>query len=347
MSERLESNAIRNGTISSLMLLATIYFGSGRLKDYDPALIAYTFSSVFALFGLAYRYTVWLEKPPTALYWRRGWSLFLRPSRLPGNVLKLIKMFCESFVLQLFIEKRSHLRWAAHFLISWGCIFAFAVTFPLVFGWVHFDADPTLPNYYIMVVLGRYAGRFPAYSLIGWATFHILDFCAISIIIGMVLAFKRRMYDRGAMTLQSFSMDFLPLILLFCVSVTGLMLTVSSLWMKGDSYSFLAIMHAFSVIVLLLYLPFGKFFHIFQRIANIGVYFYKEEGAITDQAKCKGCGEIYAALMQVEDLKTALRQVGMNYTFQDGSHYQDICPTCRRKALALNQLEALGENSFL
>ncbi len=35
--------------------------------------------------------------------------------------------------------------------------------------------------------------------------------------------------------------------------------------MKGYAYDFLAIIHAINVIVTLLWLPFGKFFHIFQR----------------------------------------------------------------------------------
>ena len=43
-------------------------------------------------------------------------------------------------------------------------------------------------------------------------------------------------------------MDFLPLILLFAISVTGLALTVSQAWLRGASYSFLAILHAITVI---------------------------------------------------------------------------------------------------
>ena len=38
----------------------------------------------------------------------------------------------------------------------------------------------------------------------------------------IALALWRRMRDRGALTLQDFAMDFLPLILLFAISVTGL-----------------------------------------------------------------------------------------------------------------------------
>ena len=47
--------------------------------------------------------------------------------------------------------------------------------------------------------------------------------------------------------------------------LTGLALTISQEWMRGAGYSFLAILHAVTVIAALLFLPFGKFFHIFQR----------------------------------------------------------------------------------
>ena len=73
-------------------------------------------------------------------------------------------------------------------------------------------------------------------------------------------------------------MDFFPLILLFAISVTGLALTVSQMWLRGAFYSFLAILHAITVIAALLYLPFGKFFHIFQRPAQLGVKLYQDAG---------------------------------------------------------------------
>jgi hypothetical protein len=347
MTHSLDRKAVLYGTLAALLNVAAIYIGSGEMRYFDPALIAYTSACVFATFGIVYRYTIWLQKPPTALYWRRGWQLFFRPAYLAGNIALLVKKAWQKFVLQTFIERRNHLRWAAHFLMSWGCLLAVAVTFPLVFGWVHFEADPKNPMAYQAFLFGVHAGTFPAYSLVGWVTFHLLDFSAVAVIAGMVLAFRRRLYDPGAMAVQQFSMDFLPLILLFSVSVTGLMLTASSLWMHGHSYSFIAILHAFSVIVTLLYLPFGKFFHIFQRPANIGVQFYKQEGRETAQAVCLRCGEAYAPQMQVDDLKTVLDQLGLNQRFEDGTHYQDVCPGCRRRLLATNQLEALPGPGFI
>ena len=101
-----------------------------------------------------------------------------------------------------------------------------------------------------------------------------------------MLAMRRRMREEGAAAVQRFAEDFMPLILLFAVSLTGLMLTASYTWMKGYAYTFIAILHAITVIGTFLWLPFGKFFHIFQRPAQLGVGFYK------DVARTRGAGAL-------------------------------------------------------
>ena len=95
------------------------------------------------------------------------------------------------------------------------------------------------------------------------------------------------------MSVQQFSNDLLPLILLFAISITGLFLTASTHLMHGLHYVFLSQLHAITVIFTLLYLPFGKFFHIFQRPAQLGVDFYKQAGAEGEQAQCVRCGQPY------------------------------------------------------
>ena len=330
-----------------LALLLAIYLGSGRLARFDVALIAYTSATVLACFGLVYRYSVWLEKPSTRIYWRRGWTLFARPERLLGNVVRLVVLLWRNVVAQFFIERRSFSRWAAHFLMSWGCIVACAVTFPLVFGWVHFEPDLVSPVTYHAHVFGFDVGRFDATSPLGWITFHVLDFCAVAILIGFAIAMRRRAHDPGAAAVQQFANDYMPLILLFSVCVTGLMLTASSMFMEGHSYSFIALLHAFSVILTLLYLPFGKFFHIFQRPAQLGLDFYKREGAAGPQARCASCGEAYTSQMHVDDLKQVLDALGFDQRLSDGRHHLDVCPGCKRRALASHQRAAIGGPGFL
>jgi hypothetical protein len=147
------------------------------------------------------------------------------------------------------------------------------------------------------------------------------------------------MRDEGAAALQRFGEDFLPLILLFAVSLTGLMLSASYTWLKGYGYDFLAILHAITVIFTFLWLPFGKFFHIFQRPAQIGVRFYKDVGQREAAAHCHRCDQPFTSQMHIQDLIEVERALGYRYEMEDSpiEHYQWICPPCRRAMVALAQ----------
>jgi hypothetical protein len=109
--------------------------------------------------------------------------------------------------------------------------------------------------------------------------------------------------------------------------------------MKGYAYDFIAILHAVTVIMTLLWLPFGKFFHIFQRPAQLGVSFYKDAGRREEQAKCRRCGMEYASEIWIRDLITVEQQLGFRYESSDPriEHYQRICPKCRRAMFGLAQ----------
>src|SRR5690606_12644253 len=119
-----------------------------------------------------------------------------------------------------------------------------------------------------------------------------------------------RMRDRGAAATQQFGEDILPLLLLFAISITGLAIWASYEWMHGYAFEFLAIIHAITVIFTLLWLPFGKFFHIFQRPAQLGVSFYRDAGERGEQARCARCSDAFAPQLQVEDLIAVERQLG-------------------------------------
>jgi hypothetical protein len=119
--------------------------------------------------------------------------------------------------------------------------------------------------------------------------------------------------------------------------VTGLMLTASYTWMRGYAYDFLAILHAATVIVTLLWLPFGKLFHVFQRPAQLGVGFYRDAGARDRQASCRRCGRPYASMAMVRDLTVVEQELGFRYELPGGGHYQEVCPTCRRALFGLAQ----------
>ena len=77
--------------------------------------------------------------------------------------------------------------------------------------------------------------------------------------------------------------------------MSGLFLTVSSMWLEGRFYSALNTIRTLTVILGLMYLPFGKLFHIFQRLGNLGVAYYKRANNKGAPALCRRCGEPFAA----------------------------------------------------
>jgi hypothetical protein len=332
------SSGVRNaflwGVFSAGLIVTGIYFGSRGLRDFDSALVAYAGASVFAAFGLGYRYGMWLTRPPTLLYWRRGWQVFFQ--RFPVNVLKLFAIAWDNLVAQRFIEKRSRLRWLSHLLIAWGCMLAAAVTFPLSFGWVRFESDPPAPLMYVAFVFGVRVFRFASDGPFAPLVFNVLDIAAFMVLTGIGLSLWRRARDRGALAVQQLANDLVPLMLLFAVSVTGLFLTFSTHLMRGVHYAFLSELHAVTVIFTLVYLPFGKFFHVFQRPAQLSIKFYKEAGAQGGQTHCARCEAPFATKLHVSDLKHVEAALGIRYETTAG-HYQDVCPSCRRKMLALAQ----------
>lgn len=336
--------------VVTLILGRVIVLGSSNLAHFDAALVGYTFATLFAAFGITRRYALWLQRPPTAMYWTRGWRVFfrfLRPRHLSRNLLTLLHRITLGLFFTGFIWRRGRLRGAAHSFIMWGCLGAAAITFPLVFGWMHLDTLPEDMTWYRVYLFGYPTVAFPIDSIPGFLVFHGLVGSSVLVIAGVLLALRRRLRDQGAAALQQFGEDLLPLILLFAISVTGLMLTASYSWMKGYAYDFLAILHAITVIFTLLWLPFGKFFHIFQRSAQVGVAFYKDVARQGEQAKCRRCQKEFASRMHVEDLIEVERQLGYRYELpgSEVEHYQWICPSCRRALLGLAQ-GMIGTNSL-
>lgn len=332
-------------TLGTGLLLASIVVGSRNLANFDPALVIYTFAVLFATWGVIYHYNVWIGKPPTRVYWDRGWQI-VREQGLLWSIPRVVALAGRNLAGQTFIRKRSALRWWMHQCLFWGCLLAMAITFPLVFGWISFKSRPDDQMVYVTYLFGFPAGEFRLGTWVAELLFHGLDIAAILVLAGIALSLWRRMRDKGALAVQSFANDFFPLFLLFAISVTGLALTVSQMWLRGQAYSFIAILHAITVIAGLLYLPFGKFFHIFQRPAQLGVKLYHEVGAASETLPCKRCGQPFASRMHIKDLTTTvLPQLGFDYRLADGGHWQELCPACKRKTISTAQIRARQEAS--
>lgn len=316
------------GIVAAAFLTLLVMVGSRNLENYDSALFGYTVASVVAFGAIVYRYALWLQRPATRTYWKRGWQLYLQRKKFVKNTATAAKTFVGNILVQKFIFKRGFKRWLMHFLIMWGCIISAMITFPLVFGWIHFELEGNLG--YRAYLFGFPLQLMDGRSLQAWITFHALDFTAIMVIAGCAIAIHRRLNDRGAIALQQFLLDFVPHLLLIAISVSGLMLTASSLWFEGYMYSFISLSHQAIVIMTLFYLPFGKLFHIVQRPASVGVELYQKNSPELTQATCPRCKTEFCGQMWVDDLNKVVEELGFDYTMPNGKKLQDYCPRCKR-----------------
>jgi len=372
---KIDVKALTVGLLATLAVVLAVALGSHGFAHFDAALTGYAIGSLLAAFAVGYRFTVWVQRPPSRMYFKRGLQLIFQrcegrarhsvraaPGQakngaqrtdaphqqsfpLPHGAGTLGYALARNFVAQEFIRRRSVYRWIMHLCLSGGCTLAFAITFPLVFGWIHFESFADNAEMYRVLVFGAAVDSFHVHSFKGQVMFNMLNIAGVLVLVGLVMAAYRRLTDAGERATQTFFEDILPLLLIFAVTATGLALTVSYKFLGGRGHHLWAIVHMVSVVALLLFIPYGKLFHMFQRTCSLCVSRYKKAGEAGPRALCRSCGEDFASQMHVDDLKTVLDELGFNYRFATTKgevHYQEICPACRRRLLALNQGRTVG-----
>ncbi|WP_329306814.1 MFS transporter [Streptomyces sp. NBC_01260] len=314
------------GVIVSLLLVIAIVLGSRLLENFDSALLPYAVATVFLAFGVAHRYTVWVSAPGARRLFKKGWGSLFSVANFRRAPTALPKMIATYLGFQKFLGARSHARWAAHQLIFWGCILASLITFPLTWGWFTFTSGNGSGPGYEMRIWGFKIIGFDSLNILGWLMFHGLDIAAVLVIPGASYFLWRRMKDRGAITGQRFAYDLVPLIALIVISVTGLLLTFSSIFLHGGGYEFLAILHMVSVVFTLIYIPFGKFFHIVQRPAAVGMQLFKYTGRQDQEVfSCRRCEEPIDTAPYVDNLRGTMRDLSLDF-----DAWAEYCPRCKR-----------------
>jgi hypothetical protein len=309
-----------------VLLSAAIYLGSDRLRNFDPALIGYATATVFLAFGATYRFVLWVANPPARRSFLQGWKASLRWRTLARSPTLVPRTLASNLFLQSFIRRRGVERWLAHQAMFWGVLLAAGVTFPLTFGWIHFRAMPGTQHDYGLYLLGVRALRFDAFNWLGWLTFHVLDIAAVLVIAGGAYFLLHRMRERRVLADQRFLRDLLPLLALLAVALTGLLLTFSTAVLGGRYYQFLALVHMSSVVLTLLFIPFGKFFHVIHRTATIGVPVYQATSqADSGVFECRRCGAPLETAAFVEDLQKTMGELRLGYPA-----WIERCPRCKR-----------------
>jgi len=363
----LRIRAILAGVLAAALLTVLIGIGSRGFHWFDATLIGYAVAAIFATAAITYKYAFWLARPPTGRYWRRSWQLFFSYENFRHYTLLIPRAIGDLFAQQ-FIRRRGLYRWITHQCIFWGVILSCCITFPLTFGWIRLTQ--TVAGQHMIWFFGFPLFAFAVDSLLGLLIYHVLDLTAFLLLIGLVLAFHRRFHDLALISVQRFGFDIMPLALLMAIAVTGLSLTADSAWLGGVYYWYISLAHEAVVVLWLISLPFGKFFHLIERPATVGIELYWRTGEGTEMQTCARCGEAFAPVRFIQDLKKTLLDVGENYTLREAPAalkspestgtpveeqatgklwWQDFCPACKRIMRAQANLAALGQggNRFL
>jgi hypothetical protein len=358
----MRTRSLLSGVVAAAVLTLLIALGSRGFHWFDATLIGYAVGTIFAVAAVTYKYTLWIERPPTSRYWRRSWEMFLSFANFRRYTLLIPKAIITDLFTQGFIRKRGWYRWVTHQCIFWGVVLSCAITFPLTFGWLRFTQTNT--GAYRIWLVGFPFFSFPANSLLGFFIFHALDFTALLLLVGLVLAFHRRFHDLALISVQRFGFDLVPLALLLAIVLSGLALTADSAWLGGAYYWFISLTHEVVVVLWLISLPFSKFFHLIERPATVGIKLYTQITHEEAMQPCARCGTEFATMRFIGDLKKTLADVGENYALPATSvpaqgrggpsqtsnlWWQDLCPACKRVVRAQAIFAAGGRegNRFL
>jgi hypothetical protein len=305
-----------DASIATALLIAAIWAGS---DGFDRALLGYLGAVVVAAFGTAYRLSLAWRRPAAAFYLRQLWH-----RRAPRPVLWGAG---ADLAAQRFIARRGRLRWSAHMALSLGTLASFAITLPLVFGWMRFRAVGQ--STYDVLIASIPAGRFILDGPIAWLMFHALVIAAVAVVLGALYVLGVRWRARRLPDVAT-SFHLGPLLLLLAVALTGLALPATR--GRHDLFRLAAVAHELTVIAMLVAIPFSKLSHLLVRPLQLGAQVVKRPDA--ERVACAGCGDPLAPSAQVDAVRALLHARGLAF--------QPRCAACRRRQLATTQAGLLG-----
>ncbi|MCI3921224.1 hypothetical protein MO973_13385 [Paenibacillus sp. TRM 82003] len=321
MNRVFASKFAKHAFIAVCGLLALTYIGTRQFTHIDLALYGYMVGTVVFILGFLYRFLAWAERPPTKLILKKGLKRVFRKSTPKVSV--------EHLVTHKFIWNRGWYRWLQHMLLCFGCVLSGFVTFPLVFGWMYFTMD--VNGYYTIVAMGMDVATIDAEGVLAYLFYNALNITAFMVIAGVCMALYRRVKNMQARAEQSFLFDFLPLYLLLFVSLTGLALTFSNLFLRGFGHPVMSLIHQWAVIGTMIYIPFGKLAHFPFRPMSVLAKNYRDHHGEQQMKACKVCGSEFVSVEQSNDVIDVLQQNGMTFQKDEGFHLAELCLPCRRK----------------
>jgi hypothetical protein len=320
---------VRDATLATALLLGAVWAGSAGLAHLDVALLGYLGATLVAVFATTWRVSGYWRRPAAAVYARA----LLRALARPRTMLRTGRTAARDLGAQRFIARRSRPRWLAHVLLSLGTLASFAITLPLVFGWLHFEADGQ--EAYRAVLFGAVpALRFAVDGALGWLVFHALSLAAVAVAVGAGIFLALRLRARREPgTRDGFHVA--PLVLLLVVALTGLLLPLAGRLGSPLLMRVAAVAHEASVVVLLIALPFSKLGHLLLRPLALGAQAVRAPDV--PRARCVHCEAPVAPAAQQAAVAALLAARGFRF-----AAHPDACPSCRRRLVASTQAALVG-----
>jgi hypothetical protein len=317
---------VRDAGVATVLLLAAIWLGSRGGADLDPALYGYAAATVVAVFGFTWRASAFWRRPASAGY-ARALAGALRSPRLLRTALHSAGADLGG---QAFIARRSRLRWLAHMALSLGTLASFAITVPLVFGWLRFAAEGQ--THYRPMLFGFPAGpALPVEGALAWLLFHALALAGVAVAFGAAYFLIARLRTRTIPGVAH-GHHLAPLALLLVVALSGLALPASRT--SPLAFAIASRVHELAVIVLLVAMPFSKLAHVLIRPLQLGARVQNRPGA---ERRVCACGTPLAPTAQLAAVEALLAARGARF-----AGHQQHCPPCRRKLVATAQARLLG-----
>jgi hypothetical protein len=325
------ARALRDAILATSALVLAIYLGSVRWAHFDLALTGYALATLVTCAITTHRVSLFWRRPASAVYGRALARALVRPR----DLLRAAAISGRDLVAQRFIARRSRARWVAHLLVSGGSTVAFAITLPLVWGWLWFT--PGAGTTYVAHLFALPVAHFATDGILGWLVLNALTLAAIAVLVGasaLLIARLRTPLAAGRRRVH----DLFPLLLLLAVAASGLALPIAARLGPHGVFRAAALLHEACVVVLLIALPASKLAHVLVRPLKIGSELVRADAArvARDACACEACDGPLAAEPQLAAVRALLEARGLNF----GDHGR-LCPACRRRRLSTAQTRLL------
>src|SRR5262249_41498469 len=99
----------------------------------------------------------------------------------------------------------------------------------------------------------------------------------------------------------------------------------------GWGHPVITLVHQWSVIITLIYLPFGKLAHIPFRPMSVFARNYREHYAEQEMKLCRVCNTPFVSAEQSQDVINVLQTNDIKFQMEEGFHLAELCLPCRRK----------------